>query len=88
MDRRIHWQILSAELAQIKSQLSSEEKERQYEKIWRRRKYWKIGLANPSIERIDGEPMTWKTDFSVFIPKRKNHLLSPQADWRSAQVRF
>lgn len=32
-------QILSAELAQIKSQLSSEEKERQYEKIWRRRKY-------------------------------------------------
>ena len=42
-------QILSAELAQIKSQLSSEEKERQYEKIWRRRKYWKIGLANPSI---------------------------------------
>ena len=64
-------QILSAELAQIKSQLSSEEKERQYEKIWRRRKYWKIGLANPSIERIDGEPMTWKTDFSVFIQSGK-----------------
>lgn len=64
-------QILSGELAQIKSQLNSKEKEQQYEKIWKRRKYWKFGLTAPRIERTDGEPMTWKTDFSAFIQSGK-----------------
>lgn len=76
-------QILSGELAQIKSQLNSKEKEQQYEKIWKRRKYWKFGLTAPRIERTDGEPMTWKTDFSAFIQSGKPFTFTANrlAEW-------
>lgn len=60
-------QAMSGELAQVKSRLGAVEQEQLYERIWRRKKFLKLGYANPSIDRTDGEPMTWKTDFSVFL---------------------
>ncbi|MGN0234539.1 MAG: hypothetical protein ACI4B5_08985 [Bacteroidaceae bacterium] len=66
---------LSNELSQIRSYLSDEEKKKETDRIWKRRKYWKIGFDNPSIERTDGESMTWKTDFSVFLQRGKTAYL-------------
>lgn len=75
-------QALSDELSQIKAQLTGIEKEQQFEKIWKRKKYWKIGIGNPNIERTDGEPMAWNTDFSIFIQRGKTVYLhsKPIAD--------
>lgn len=60
-------QILSDELAQIKADLDTERRNKQMESVWKRKKYWKVGLGNPDIERTDGEQMSWDTEFSVFL---------------------
>lgn len=60
-------QTLSDELSQIKLQLQEEQKKKEIDQIWKRRKYWKIGYDNSSYNRTDGEPMTWKTDYAVFL---------------------
>lgn len=62
---------LNNELSLLKSQISALDNEAKYEKIWKRRRYWRFGLANPNIERTDGESMTWKTDLSVFVQQGK-----------------
>lgn len=62
-------QILSDELAQIKSDLDTERRNKQMESVWKRKKYWKVGLGNPDIERTDGEQMSWDTEFSVFLQR-------------------
>lgn len=68
-------QPLSDEVSQIKARLDNIENEQHLEKVWKHRKYWKIGMANPNIERTDGEPMAWKTDFSFFIQRGKTVYL-------------
>lgn len=60
-------QTLSDELSQIKLQLQEEQKKKEIDQIWKRRKYWKIGFDNSSFNRTDGEPMTWKTDYAFFL---------------------
>ncbi len=62
---------LANELSRLHSRLNSVEQDREWEKIWRRKKYWKIGMGSPKIERTDGEEMTWKTDFAVFLQRGK-----------------
>lgn len=62
-------QILSDELAQIKSDLDTERRNKQMESVWKRKKYWKVGLGNPDIERTDGEEMSWDTELSVFLQR-------------------
>lgn len=62
-------QILSDELAQIKSDLDTERRNKQMESVWKRKKYWKVGLSNPDIERTDGEEMSWDTELSVFLQR-------------------
>ncbi len=60
------------ELTQRQTQL---EQENQWEKVWKRKKYWKIGVAFPDVERTDGTSMEWKTDFSVFMQRGKSAYL-------------
>lgn len=60
-------QTLNDELSALHSQIDAQERERQLERVWRRKKYMKVGLADPTLERTDGEEMTWKTDFSAFF---------------------
>ena len=68
-------QALSTELAKIKSQVNQVEKDTRLDKIWKRKKYIKIGYATPSIERADGEEMEWETDFAISLQKGKTAYL-------------
>ena len=74
-------QVLSSELAKIKSHVSQVEKVNRLEKIWKRKKYIKIGYATPSIERTDGEEMEWETDFAISLQKGKTAYLHAKPLW-------
>lgn len=74
-------QALLEELSQLKSQLKSEEQDNLTEEIWKRKKYWKIGLGTPDIKRNDGESMAWKTEFSVFIEQGTTAYLHSKPLW-------
>ena len=73
--------VLTNELAQIKSRLDNAEKEQHYEKVWKRRKYWKFGFSNPNIERTDGEAMTWKTEFALSLQRGKTAYFHSKPLW-------
>ena len=60
------------------SKADDEEKQKQYKKIWGRKKYWKLGFANPHMERTDGEEMTWKNQFSVFVQQGSTVYFHPK----------
>ena len=74
-------QILSKELDQVKSQLNAVKKERQYEKIWKRKKYWKFGYDIPNIERVDGEVMLWETENAFSIQSGKTAYFHSKPVW-------
>lgn len=73
--------ILAGEVSRLKAQLASDEAKRQYDKVWKRKKYLKLGLSNPSIERTDGEAMAWKTDFAVFLQMGRTAYLHSKPVW-------
>lgn len=77
---------LAGELAQIKSRLNDIEQEQHYEKIWKRKKYWKLGFGNPSIERADGEAMSWETDFAVSLQRGKTVYVHSKPLWGMVKV--
>lgn len=60
---------LREKLAQMETRMASMEQER------KRRKYWKIGITSPNLERTDGEEMKWKTKGSFFIQKGRTSYL-------------
>ena len=66
---------LREKLAQMESRMASMEQEQEMQKTWKRRKYWKIGITSPNIERTDGEEMKWKTNGSFFIQKGRTSYL-------------
>lgn len=72
---------LTDELAQIKSRFDDVEKEQHYEKVWKRRKYWKLGIGNPNIKRTDGEAMTWDNEFAFFIQQGKTIYFHSKPLW-------
>lgn len=39
--------------------------------VWNRKKYWQIGLGWPTIKRVDGEDLTWKTQIAVSVKRGK-----------------
>lgn len=55
--------------------MASMEQEQEMQKTWKRRKYWKIGITSPNLERTDGEEMKWKTNGSFFIQKGRTSYL-------------
>lgn len=73
--------VLTSELAQIKSKLDNVEKESYYEKVWKRKKYWKFGFSNPSIERTDGNAMTWETEFAFTLQRGKTLYFHSKPLW-------
>ena len=62
-------------LAQMETRMASMEQEQEMQKTWKRRKYWKIGITSPNLERTDGEEMKWKTNGSFFIQKGRTSYL-------------
>lgn len=66
---------LREKLAQMESHMASMEQEQEMQKTWKRRKYWKIGITSPNLERTDGEEMKWKTNGSFFIQKGRTSYL-------------
>ena len=66
---------LREQLAQMESRMASMEQEQEMQKTWKRRKYWKIGITSPNLERTDGEEMKWKTNGSFFIQKGRTSYL-------------
>lgn len=66
---------LREKLAQMESRMASMEQEQELQKTWKRRKYWKIGITSPNLERSDGEEMKWKTNGSFFIQKGRTSYL-------------
>lgn len=66
---------LREKLAQMESRMASMEQEQEMQKTWKRRKYWKIGITSPNLERTDGEEMKWKTNGSFFIQKGRTSYL-------------
>ena len=66
---------LREKLAQMESRMASMEQEQDQQKTWKRRKYWKIGITSPNLERTDGEEMKWKTNGSFFIQKGRTSYL-------------
>ena len=74
-------QALSSELAKIKSKVNKVENDTRLEKIWKRKKYMKIGYATPSIERTDGEEMEWETDFAISLQSGKTAYLHAKPLW-------
>lgn len=77
---------LTNELAQIKSRLDNAEKEQHYENVWKRKKYWKLGFGNPSIERTDGEAMTWETEFAVSLQRGKTLYFHSKPLWGMVKI--
>ena len=74
-------QTLANELAQLKSSVSRLQTDARLEKVWKRKKYWKLGYTNPTIERTDGEAMEWKTDYAVSLQKGKTAYLHSRPLW-------
>ncbi len=70
-DKTDSLQLLTNEVNEYKSQLKAIEQSEKYQQIWKRKKAWKIGLNKFDIERTDGEPMGWKTDFSIYLQQNK-----------------
>lgn len=66
---------LSDEMDRLKSQINANEAQALQEKVWKRRKYWKLGFNFPTIERTDGAEMQWKTDIAVSIVRGKTAYL-------------
>ena len=66
---------LREKLAQMETRMASMEQEQEMQKTWKRRKYWKIGITSPNLERTDGEEMKWKTNGSFFIQKGRTSYL-------------
>ena len=66
---------LSQVVRNMESHMAKLDKEQTQAKVWKRHRYWKIGMASPSIKRTDGEEMDWKTDFSVFVQRGKTSYL-------------
>lgn len=66
---------LREKLAQMETRMASMEQEQETQKTWKRRKYWKIGITSPNLERTDGEEMKWKTKGSFFIQKGRTSYL-------------
>ena len=66
---------LYSQVESLKQQQAKHEAEDLMEKIWKRSKYWKIGMAFPDVERTDGTNMAWKTDFSIFMQRGKSAYL-------------
>ena len=79
---------LREKLAQMETRMASMEQEQETQKTWKRRKYWKIGITSPNLERTDGEEMKWKTKGSFFIQKGRHILPSQQANSRNDKVRY
>ncbi len=78
--------LLSNELAQLKSRLDQTDREQYLEKVWKRRKYLKIGFDNLTIKRTDGAPLNWKTDFAISITKGRTAYLHSKPLW--GRVKF
>ena len=74
-------QILYDELAQVKSELGVMETERRYEKIWKRKKYIKIGYEIPDIERTDGDAMAWDTEYAFSFQWGKTAYFHSKPLW-------
>ncbi len=70
-DKKDSLQLLKDEVGELRSQLDEIAENEKYEKIWKRRKSWKIGLNKFDIERTDGMPMGWETDFSIHLQRSK-----------------
>ncbi len=77
---------LSDELAQLKARLDQAEQEKHLEQVWKRKKYWKFGFGNPSIERTDGVAMNWKTQFAFSVQRGKTIYFHSKPLW--GMVRF
>ncbi len=60
-------EAMNEKLAQMETRMTSMEKEQTQQKIWKRKRYWKFGIASPHLKRTDGEEMTWKPNGSFFI---------------------
>lgn len=78
---------LREKLAQMETRMASMEQEQETQKTWKRRKYWKIGITSPNLERTDGEEMKWKTKGSSY-PEGPHILPSQQANSRNDKVRY
>lgn len=74
-------QTLANELAQLKSNVNKLQNDAQLEKVWKRKKYWKLGYTSPTIERTDGEAMEWKTDYAISLQKGKTAYLHSRPLW-------
>ncbi len=61
-----------------KDELSDEEREKHLKKVWGRKRYWKLGFANPHMRRTDGGEMTWKNQFSVFVQQGRTVYFHPK----------
>lgn len=74
-------QTLANEIAQLKSNVNKLQNDAQLEKVWKRKKYWKLGYTSPTIERTDGEAMEWKTDYAISLQKGKTAYLHSRPLW-------
>lgn len=74
-------QTLANELAQLKSNVNKLQNDAHLEKVWKRKKYWKLGYTSPTIERTDGEAMEWKTDYAISLQKGKTAYLHSRPLW-------
>lgn len=74
-------QALTNELAKLKSDVSKLQNDARLEKVWKRKKYWKLGYTSPTIERTDGEDMEWKTDYAISLQKGKTAYLHSKPIW-------
>ena len=59
----------------MENRVNTLEKEQNYTKVWKRKKYWKFGITQPNLERTDGEAMTWKTNGSFFVQQGRTAYL-------------
>lgn len=66
---------LGQKMRQMENHIAQLEESQEQAKTWKRHRYWKIGIASPSVKRTDGEEMDWKTDFSVFVQRGKTSYL-------------
>lgn len=66
------------DLSALRSRLDEVEKEQHLQKLWNRKKYFKVGLDLSDIKLTDGTPMAWDTQFAVFIQLGKTVYFHPK----------
>ncbi len=71
-----NYDSLWSEVSELKSHLNLMEHERMQERIWKRKKYLKLGMMFPTVKYVEGDgELSWNTDMAFMLQMGKTAYL-------------